>query len=213
MVPRFRIWKWPMWGIASASSGAAVATTASCSADRLPRHRSDREPFSVSTDELQRRNPVQIDEMVKARQPQCEHRHQTLPTAENLGVVPEFRKQRDRLIEARRRVVLESGWLHVVCTFRVLRSNETVGALRRRIQTSSAKRIRNEIVASWFVSSRWKALTDSTTEVRDDERRDCRGRSFRRRPHAAQGRSPPSERARPLRRRRGSFPGWVTWPS
>ena len=98
---------------------------------RLPRHRSDREPFAVSTDELQRRNSVQVDEVVKARQPEGEHGYQALPTAENLGVVPVCLEQRDRLIDACRRVVLESSWLHVFCTFEVLRSDETVGALGR----------------------------------------------------------------------------------
>jgi hypothetical protein len=139
----------------------------------------------------------------KRVKPEREHRHQTLPAAEHLGVVPVRRKQRDRLLDARRRVVLESGWLSRLCTFEVLyRRNETVEApgedtnfRPKRSEMRSRQRPVCKLGPSTYRIRRRRSEMTNVDTAEAARFRRCPGTS-------AQGRPPPAQRTRPLRRRR-----------
>ena len=111
-VPRLRIWKWPMSGMASASSGTASPAAASCSTARWRGHRPDRERAVRALDAAQLGDPVEVDEVLEAGEPQRQHRHQALPAGEHLGLVAVLGEQRDDVGERLRRVVLERCGLH-----------------------------------------------------------------------------------------------------
>ena len=112
MVPRLRIWKWPMSGIASASSGTASPAAVSCSTVlwrvidftvSVPLVRST--PRSSST----RLRSMMWSKRVSRKR---EHRHQALPTGEHLGLVAVLGEQRGDVAERLGRVVLERCGLH-----------------------------------------------------------------------------------------------------
>ena len=60
----------------------------------------------------QRRDPVDVDERGRPRQPEVEQGHEALPTREYLGVAAVAREQLDRFVDARRRVIVELGRFH-----------------------------------------------------------------------------------------------------
>jgi hypothetical protein len=73
----------------------------------LTSERADVEPAAVLADGLELGQPGEIDEGRRRREAQVEQRSEALAPGERLGVAPVARQQRERLLEARRAVVVE----------------------------------------------------------------------------------------------------------
>ena len=96
IVPRLRIWKCPISGVARASSGTASATSAEDSivAWVVPAP-IQMDPFAA-LDALQLGHAAEVDQVVEDRQPQGEHRHQALAAGEDLRALAELGEQAAR---------------------------------------------------------------------------------------------------------------------
>src|SRR3984957_5298628 len=128
IVPRLRIWKWPISAVARDSSGTRLAISferpISASggpppgdqlraADlRLGGARPDPDAVAALLDAAQRPDPADVDEVVEDREPHGEHRDQALPAGDHLRAVAKLREQAGGRLDAVRRVVLERGRLH-----------------------------------------------------------------------------------------------------
>jgi hypothetical protein len=76
----------------------------------------DRKAAVLDRELFQRRDAVDVDQMRRLRQPERHGGHETLPAGEDAAVLGRERtKQRDRLLDARRRVVFERCGLQRVC--------------------------------------------------------------------------------------------------
>src|SRR5579875_25856 len=78
----------------------------------MARRRADAEPAIEAGDPRQALHPVDVDQMIEARQAQRQHWHQTLAPGENLRVVAVLGEQRQNLLEALGTVPLEGCRLH-----------------------------------------------------------------------------------------------------
>ena len=78
----------------------------------LRRHRLDRERAVRTGDPAQVVDPVEVDDVLEAREPQRQHRHQALPAGQHLGLVAVLGEQRGDVGDRLRRVVLERCGLH-----------------------------------------------------------------------------------------------------
>ena len=120
MVPRLRIWKWPMNGVARASSGTARGHLGGRARWWPGRAGADPQGAVASLDRAQLLHPAQVDEVVEDGQAQGEHRHEALAAGDDLGGVAELGQQRDGLVDGGGRVVVERRRLHVAaCRLRV----------------------------------------------------------------------------------------------
>ena len=111
-MPRVRIGRCPTQRVASFSSGTRCATTGENSIVALPRHRAEADLAVLLADVGERRDPVQVDERGGPRQAEVQQRHQALAAGQHLGVAAVAAQRRERLVEARGRVVLELGRFH-----------------------------------------------------------------------------------------------------
>src|SRR5262249_2508601 len=77
-----------------------------------PRHRAEPNLAVLLANVRKRRDPVEIDERGRPRQPEVQERHQALTSGKNLGVAAVAAERRHRLVESLRRVVLEFRRFH-----------------------------------------------------------------------------------------------------
>ena len=112
-VPRLRIWKCPISGVACASSGTAARDLRialhHALAGRRPAPRACRSPARSPASSA---DAVHVDEVLEVREAQRQHRHEALPAGQHLGVVAVLGEQRADLVDRLRRVVLERRRLH-----------------------------------------------------------------------------------------------------
>ena len=90
----------------------------------VPRERADRDPVAVVADVAQLVEPADVDEQRRTREAQAHERNERVPAGEELRVLVAA-EQRDRLVDAPRALVLESGGDHVparaaACTARTM---------------------------------------------------------------------------------------------
>ena len=78
----------------------------------LRRHRLDRECAVRTRDAAEVVDPVEVDDVLEAREPQRQHRHEALTARQHLGLVAVLREQRDDVGDRFRCVVLERCGLH-----------------------------------------------------------------------------------------------------
>ena len=99
IVPRLRIWKCPMRGVARARSGAAAATSGldPTAASVVPGP--DPQRAVTSLDAPQFRYPPQVDQVFEHGQAQGQHGDQALASGQQLGVVSQLTQQLGRLGE------------------------------------------------------------------------------------------------------------------
>jgi hypothetical protein len=102
---------------------------------RLAHKRAHAHVSVVAFDRVETGDPVEVDEVPEGRESQRHHRDQALPAGQHLGLVAVLAEQRDRFAHARRRVVLESSWLHT--TSRVPDGDRLTGSLIRTVFPSS----------------------------------------------------------------------------
>ena len=98
IVPRLRIWKWPISGVARDSRGSAPGDQRRAADLRLGGGRPDpRRASAALLDAAQRRDPADVDEVVEHREPQGEHRDQALPAGDQLRASRRARRAGRRL--------------------------------------------------------------------------------------------------------------------
>ena len=78
----------------------------------LARHRPDGDRAVGPLDAGERGHPVEVHDVLEARQPQREHRDEALPPGEWLRLVAVLREQTDNVVDRLGRVVLERRRLH-----------------------------------------------------------------------------------------------------
>ncbi len=78
----------------------------------LARHRPDRDRAVGPLDAGERRHPVEVHDVLEAREPQRQHRDEALPSGEWLRLVAVLGEQTDHVVDRLGRVVLEGRRLH-----------------------------------------------------------------------------------------------------
>src|SRR5947207_13838583 len=78
----------------------------------LSRHRADPHLAVVRADVRERGNPVEIDQRRGPAQAEVQERDQALTAGQDLGLAAVAGEQGQRLVDGRRRVVIELGWFH-----------------------------------------------------------------------------------------------------
>ena len=111
-VPRLRIWKWPISGVALASSGTARRHLGAGLDGRLRGAGADPQRAVAALDALQLGDAPDVDEVLEDRQAQREHRDQALAAGQHLRAVAELGEQLRGVGGRARRVVLERRGLH-----------------------------------------------------------------------------------------------------
>src|SRR5262249_39185439 len=91
---------------------AAVAQRAVAHHLRVRHERADRDPAVLAPDLAQVADPANVDQHLGLCQAQLHDRDQAVAAGQDLGAVAELVEQLDRLVDARRRLVLECGGDH-----------------------------------------------------------------------------------------------------
>ncbi len=87
MVPRLRVWRWPMLWIASCISGNFLATRSENSRSRWRVIAPTSIAVGGVADIGQALDPVEVDDVVGLHEAEVEHRHQRLAAGQQLGVL------------------------------------------------------------------------------------------------------------------------------
>ena len=111
-VPRLRIWKWPISGVARASSGTAAATSALASTTASVVPGADPQRAVATLDALELGDAPDVDEVLEDREAQRQHRDEALTAGEHLRVVAELGEEVHGVGGRVRGVVLERRGLH-----------------------------------------------------------------------------------------------------
>ena len=124
IVPRLRIWKCPISGVAAASNGTSRSITSLASSVLCPDDRTEYDMTVHALDKAQRGDAADVDQSIEPRQTEVEHRDQALAAGQHLRLVAEVAEQLDGVLDGRRRVILEWCRLHHIPLTSVFKSEQ-----------------------------------------------------------------------------------------
>jgi predicted transcriptional regulator len=78
----------------------------------MPRQRADPDAVRRFVDKTEARDAIDVDENGGVQQAEIQHRHETLPTGENLGLPARSRQGRNRRVTISRDDIVELRRLH-----------------------------------------------------------------------------------------------------